>query len=77
MHIFDLSPNRSTLSLNKETMEQLFKTFAYHAKKYCPTEGKCLTPESFKNRRKKTLQTSFTLPVIKGEWKINGFKKHS
>jgi len=23
--------------LNKETMEQLFKIFAYHAEKYCPT----------------------------------------
>ncbi len=29
-------------SLNKETMEQLFKIFDSHAEKYCPTMGKCL-----------------------------------
>jgi DNA-binding transcriptional ArsR family regulator len=28
-------------SLNKETMEQVFKIFSRHAEKYCPTKGKC------------------------------------
>ncbi len=28
-------------SLNRETMEQLFKTFSHHTKKYCPTRRKC------------------------------------
>ena len=40
-------------SLNKETMEQLFKIFAYHAKKYCPTEGKCLTERELQEQKKK------------------------
>ena len=40
-------------SLNKETMEPLFKIFAHHARKYCPTDGKCLTIKHLKERRKK------------------------
>ena len=40
-------------SLNKEIMEPLFKIFAYHSEKYCPTEGKCLTVRGLKERRKK------------------------
>ena len=39
--------------LNKETMEQLFKIFAYHAEKYCPTGGKCLTDRDLQEQRKK------------------------
>lgn len=40
-------------SLNRETMEPLFKMFAYHAEKYCPTTGKCLTDRDLKEQRKK------------------------
>ena len=40
-------------SLNKETMEQLFEIFTYHAKKYCPTEGKCLTIRELQKQKKK------------------------
>jgi len=40
-------------SLNKETLEQLFKIFSYHAEKYCPTEGKCLTDRNLQKRREK------------------------
>jgi len=40
-------------SLNKETMEQLFKIFDNHARKYCPSEGRCLTARQLKERRKK------------------------
>ena len=39
-------------SLNKETMEQLFKIFSYHAEKYCPTEGKCLTDKGLQEQKK-------------------------
>jgi DNA-binding transcriptional ArsR family regulator len=39
--------------LNKETMERLFKIFSYHAKKYCPTEGKCLTGKGLQEQKKK------------------------
>jgi DNA-binding transcriptional ArsR family regulator len=45
-------------SLNKETMEQLFKTFAYHAEKYCPTQGKCLTPRELQKQKKKNASNS-------------------
>jgi len=45
-------------SLNKETMEQLFKIFAYHAKKYCPTEGKCLTTRELQEQKKKNASNS-------------------
>lgn len=40
-------------SLNKETMEPIFKIFAHHASKYCSTRGKCLTPRRLKERMKK------------------------
>jgi DNA-binding transcriptional ArsR family regulator len=40
-------------SLNKETMEPLFKTFAHHFEKYCPTGGKCLTAKGLREQRKK------------------------
>ncbi len=40
-------------ALNSETMEPLFKIFTYHAKKYCPTGGKCLTDRSLQEQRKK------------------------
>jgi len=39
-------------SLNKETIEPMFKTFSYHASKYCPTDGRCLTKEHLIERRK-------------------------
>lgn len=42
-----------TYHLNKETMEPLFKLFAYHAKKYCPTGGKCLVERDLRRRRKR------------------------
>jgi len=40
-------------SLNKETMEPLFKTFKHHSEKYCPTGGKCLTAKGLREQRKK------------------------
>ncbi len=40
-------------SLNREIMEQLFKIFEYHADKYCPTEGRCLTERGLQQRKKK------------------------
>jgi DNA-binding transcriptional ArsR family regulator len=40
-------------SLNKETAEPLFKLFAHHAQKYCPTGGKCLTEKGLRELRKK------------------------
>jgi len=46
-------------SLNKETMEQLFKIFSYHAEKYCPTEGKCLSDRGLKKLKKKDASNSF------------------
>ncbi|UCE95870.1 MAG: winged helix-turn-helix transcriptional regulator [Candidatus Bathyarchaeota archaeon] len=39
-------------SLNKETLEPLFKIFLYHAEKYCPTKGKCLTQNGLRRKRK-------------------------
>ena len=45
-------------SLNKETMEQLFKIFSYHAEKYCPTGGKCLTDQDLQERKKKDASSS-------------------
>jgi DNA-binding transcriptional ArsR family regulator len=38
-------------SLNKETMEPLFKLFNFHAQKYCPKKGACL--KDWRNRRDK------------------------
>jgi len=40
-------------SLNKETMEPMFKTFKHHSEKYCPTGGKCLTAKGLREQRKK------------------------
>jgi DNA-binding transcriptional ArsR family regulator len=48
-------------SLNKETMEKLFKIFAYHSEKYCPTEGKCLTERDLRRRRKREASDSLYL----------------
>jgi len=48
-------------SLNKETMEKLFKIFAYHAEKYCPTEGKCLTARDLEDQKKKRASTPLHL----------------
>ncbi len=45
-------------SLNKETIEQLFKIFSYHALKYCPTEGKCLSEKGLQEKRKKDASSS-------------------
>jgi DNA-binding transcriptional ArsR family regulator len=39
--------------LNKETMEQLFKIFGYHAEKYCPTGGRCLAEKGLREQKKK------------------------
>jgi len=40
-------------SLNKETVEPIFKIFRYHSKKYCPTGGKCLTHKGLRELKKK------------------------
>ncbi len=40
-------------SLNKETMEPIFKIFSNHSEKYCPTKGKCLTEKDLRARRKR------------------------
>ncbi len=48
-------------SLNRETTEQLFKIFSYHAKKYCPTGGKCLSGKALREHRKKSASTSLYL----------------
>jgi DNA-binding transcriptional ArsR family regulator len=38
-------------SINKETMEPIFKLFNFHAQKYCPTKGAC--PKDWRKRRDK------------------------
>ncbi len=43
-------------TLNKETVGRLFKLFSYHAKKYCPTEGRCLPAKSLQELRKDDAQ---------------------
>ncbi len=48
-------------SLNKELMEQLFKAFNFHAKKYCPTEGQCLTKQGLHERKKQEASRSIYL----------------
>jgi len=48
-------------SLNKETMEQLFKIFDYHAEKYCPTRGKCLTDNGLQKQKKQDASNSLYL----------------
>ncbi len=45
-------------SLNKETMEPLFKIFGYHADKYCPTGGKCLQDKDLHELKKKKASDS-------------------
>jgi len=40
-------------SLNKEIAEPLFKLFAFHSQKYCPTRGKCPTEKGLREMRKK------------------------
>lgn len=47
--------------LNKETMEPIFKIFTYHAEKYCPAKGKCLTREGIQEKRKKEASTAIYL----------------
>lgn len=39
--------------LNKETLEPVFKAFDFHAKKYCPAKGRCLTEKGLMEHRKK------------------------
>jgi len=39
-------------SINKETMEPVFKVFNFHAEKYCPTKGKCLKNPKKQSRAK-------------------------
>jgi ArsR family transcriptional regulator len=48
-------------SLNKEVMEQLFKVFNFHAKKYCPTQGQCLTQQGLQKRKKEEASKSLYL----------------
>ena len=48
-------------SLNKETMEPLFKLFAQHAMKYCDTKGKCLTAKHLKKRGREEASKSLYL----------------
>jgi DNA-binding MarR family transcriptional regulator len=40
-------------SLNKETMEPVFKTFNHHSEKFCPTSGKCLSGKELRAHRKR------------------------
>jgi len=40
-------------SLNKETVEPLFKLFDYHVQKFCPPRGSCLTQKGLRRMRKK------------------------
>jgi len=40
-------------TLNKETVEPLFKMFDYHSQKYCPRRGTCLTEKGLRRMRKK------------------------
>ncbi|MCW4055625.1 MAG: metalloregulator ArsR/SmtB family transcription factor [Candidatus Bathyarchaeota archaeon] len=48
-------------SLNKETMEPLFKIFAQHAQKYCDTKGKCVTVKHLKKRGREEASKSLYL----------------
>jgi DNA-binding transcriptional ArsR family regulator len=48
-------------SLNKELMDKLFKAFAFHAKKYCPTEGQCLANQGLEKRKKEEAANPFYL----------------
>ena len=51
-------------SLNKETVEPLFRLFVYHSQKYCPTRGKCPTQHGLREMRKR--QASGQLRVTHG-----------
>jgi DNA-binding transcriptional ArsR family regulator len=48
-------------SLNRETIEPLFKVFAQHAAKYCDAKGKCLTVKHLKQRGKEEAARSLYL----------------
>ena len=47
--------------LNRETVEKLFKIFSYHAEKYCPTKGKCLTESGIRQQKKRDASSSLYL----------------
>ncbi|MCK5631255.1 winged helix-turn-helix transcriptional regulator [Candidatus Bathyarchaeota archaeon] len=52
--IFSERKKRERLySLNRETMEPLFKTFIYHSEKYCPAGGRCLTEGELREQKRK------------------------
>ena len=46
-------------SLNRETMNPLFKLSAYHNSKFCPAEGKCLTRRNLLQKKKEDALNSF------------------
>jgi len=48
-------------SLNKETMEPLFKIFTQHAKKYCITKVNCLAIKHIRKREKEEAAKSLYL----------------
>lgn len=47
--------------LNKESMEKVFKVFSYHAQKYCPTGGRCLTDRDLRERKRRDASSSLYL----------------
>ena len=52
---------RHFYSLNRETMEPLFKLFSQHAEKYCETDGRCMTLKHLKKRSKREALQSLYL----------------
>lgn len=48
-------------SINRETMEPIFKIFAQHAAKYCNAKGRCLTARHVKRRGKEEAARSLYL----------------
>ena len=44
-------------SLNKETMEPLFKIFVFHSEKHCPSGGKCLSENDLQRRKSREAST--------------------
>jgi len=40
-------------SLNRQTVEPLFKVLDFHSQKFCPTEGTCRTERGLRKMRKK------------------------
>ena len=46
-------------SLNKETMEPLFKLFMRHATKYCDTKGKCVVKDLRKRSKEAAAKSLF------------------